>query len=99
MQSKSTAAMSPAGKADLDRVLELLKAVIQSMVDAPDEVRLESVVAGGSVNVDVYVDEPDIRFVLGRAATTKNALQQVFRATYGKLGRRLNLYVVASDRA
>jgi predicted RNA-binding protein YlqC (UPF0109 family) len=77
---------------------DLLLGVIRSIVDRPEEVRLDVNSNGSVVIIDVHVHDSDVGKALGTRGTYARALEVVMGAAYGKLGKRLALKVIAPKR-
>jgi len=73
----------------------VLKNLVRLMVDNPDDVRVEISGVSDVINVEIYVHDDDKGKALGRRGSRARALETVFRAIYGKLGKRLTLKVIA----
>lgn len=84
----------PAEDEDLLDVEDLLRDVVCSMVDREGDVRIEFRYPSlDLVSADIFVHESEVGLVLGAKGSRSRALQEIFNAVYGKLRRRLTLYV------
>lgn len=74
---------------------ELLEYLTRSLVDHPDEVRVESFEEeDGTVVFELSVAEADVGQVIGRGGRTVAALRAVLRACSARHGRRVLVDVV-----
>jgi hypothetical protein len=72
---------------------DVLKIIIETLVDYPDLVRVECTESQAAAVIDVFVHKSDVGIVLGRSGSNAEALRTVFKSIYGKLGKRLYLQV------
>jgi len=76
-------------------VKDLIEFLVRALVDAPDEVSVESYEDDdGTVVYEVRVAEDDVGKVIGRSGRTVNALRAVVRAAAMRDGRRVLVDVV-----
>ena len=74
---------------------ELLEDLARALVDAPDQVRVESFDEDdGSVVLELSVGDEDYGQVIGRGGRTANALRTVLKAAAVKEGRRVFVDIV-----
>ncbi|TMK64819.1 MAG: KH domain-containing protein [Actinobacteria bacterium] len=74
---------------------DLIEFLVRALVDAPDEVSVESYEDDdGTVVYEVRVAEDDVGKVIGRSGRTVNALRAVVRAAAMRDGRRVLVDVV-----
>lgn len=74
---------------------ELLRFLARSLVDNPDDVRVESFEEDdGTVVLELEVAQEDVGQVIGRGGRTINALRALIRAGAVKDGRRVLVDVV-----
>jgi hypothetical protein len=81
-----------------DNEEKALLAILEMLVDAPGQVKLESTVTKHSAVFDIHVADADVGKVLGKKGIHAHALRTLFGAIYGKLGKRLHLQVVDPRR-
>jgi 16S rRNA processing protein RimM len=67
-------------------LVEVLEFLARSLVEAPDKVRVESVERDGGVTLRLFVDQPDMGKVIGRAGRTARALRTLMRAAGVRAG-------------
>jgi len=77
--------------ADLD---ELVRYVFTSLVDNPDEVRIETTTDGGSVRFEVAVAPDDVGKVIGRQGRIIKAIRTLARAAGSLDGRDVEVEVL-----
>ena len=58
----------------------VLEHIVRSVVETPDNARVEAGADGDGVRLDVYVDQADIGRVIGRRGRVANAIRTVVRA-------------------
>jgi len=76
-------------------VKDLIEFLARALVDAPDQVSVESYEDDdGTVVYEVRVAEDDVGKVIGRSGRTVNALRAVVRAAAMRDGRRVLVDVV-----
>ena len=74
---------------------DLIEFLARALVDAPDQVSVESYEDDdGTVVYEVRVAEDDVGKVIGRSGRTVNALRAVVRAASAREGRRVLVDVV-----
>ena len=74
---------------------DLIEFLVRALVDAPDQVSVESYEDDdGTVVYEVRVAEDDVGKVIGRSGRTVNALRAVVRAAAMREGRRVLVDVV-----
>jgi predicted RNA-binding protein YlqC (UPF0109 family) len=71
----------------------VLKTVIETMVDHPEQVRVECTESHAAAVIDVFVNSGDVGIVLGRSGATAEAIRTLFKTMYSKLGKRLYLQI------
>lgn len=72
----------------------MLKHLICSMCDFPEDVRIDAHVTQYSASFDVYLHSDDVSKVLGAGGAHATALRVIFSAVYGRLGKKLHLLIV-----
>ena len=74
---------------------ELLVYLARTLVDAPDQVSVDSFEEDdGTLVLELYVAEDDAGKVIGRGGRTLAALRTVLKASAGRHGRRVLVDVV-----
>jgi predicted RNA-binding protein YlqC (UPF0109 family) len=76
-------------------VKDLVEYLARSLVDHPDEVRVESFEEDdGTLVFELHLNEDDVGKVIGRSGRTVNALRTVVRAASVREGKRVLVDVV-----
>tara|TARA_Y100000034_G_C6721065_1_gene319008 strand:+ start:378 stop:680 length:303 start_codon:yes stop_codon:yes gene_type:complete len=73
---------------------EVLKALVELLVDDPSSVKIDTTVTAHSAVFDIHVGNSDVGQVLGKRGVHANAMRTLFNAIFGKLGKRLHLQIV-----
>lgn len=77
---------------------DLLEFLVRSLVDQPDEVRIESFEEeDGTVVFEIGVADDEVGLVIGRGGRTINAVRSVIRAASIKDEKRVLIDVVDGD--
>jgi predicted RNA-binding protein YlqC (UPF0109 family) len=76
---------------------EFLDYVARSLVDNPDEVRVEVDESGDEVTLTLSVDESDMGRVIGRDGRIANAIRSLLRVMGARDGRHVELEIVSDD--
>ena len=77
---------------------DLLRQMVQQMVDLPEEVRIDVHESDHTATFDIEVADTDVGKALGRNGSHAKALRLLFGAIYGKHGKRLHLQVIDPNR-
>jgi len=77
---------------------ELLMAMVQSMVDRPEEVRVNEVEGQHSCVLELEVAPQDVAKVIGRRGAHAQALRTIIMAAGGKRRKRCILEIVEEPR-
>lgn len=72
----------------------LLEHLVKSLVDHPEQVRIDPPVGESMAVFEIHVADSDVGRVLGKRGCYADALRLLFTAIYGKQGKRLHLQVV-----
>lgn len=81
-----------------DDVHEMLLRVVQSLVDKPEEVRIQLVPEGASLTFRVHADSSDVGKLIGASGRTARALRVILCANAARLKRDLRLDIVEGSR-
>lgn len=73
---------------------ELLELIVRSLVDRPDEVRVEEVERGDSTVLELRVAPGDLGKVIGKQGRTAKSLRTVLDAAGERHGRRIALEIM-----
>ncbi len=69
----------------------VLEHIVKSIVDAPDEVRVDEITDEGKHRLDVRVGDGDLGRVIGRRGRTAASIRTVTRAAAAKDGVELDI--------
>ena len=75
-------------------MIELLRYIIQNLVDKPDAVRIHQVPAASLLMYEIYLDQADYGKVVGRNGKNIGAIRTVMTAVAAKNGSRINIEVI-----
>jgi len=78
-------------------VKEFLEYVARSLVDNPDQVRVEMEEDGDEVSLLLHVEQADMGRVIGRDGRIANAIRSLLRVMGTRDGRHVELEIVAND--
>ncbi len=82
----------------VDDVYEMLLRVVQSLVDKPEEVRIQLVPDGVSTTFRVHAHAADVGKLIGASGRTARALRVILCANAARLKRDLRLDIVEAQR-
>lgn len=82
----------------VDDVYEMLLRVVQSLVDKPEEVRIQLVPDGASTTFRVFADSADVGKLIGASGRTARALRVILCANAARLKLDLRLDIVEAQR-
>jgi uncharacterized protein len=74
---------------------ELVRYLVNLLVDQPDEIDVRSTSAGYGKVYEVYVAQEDLGKVIGRHGRTANALRSVVEAAARKRGEKASVEIVS----
>ena len=77
---------------------DLLKELVCHVVDRPEDVHIDAHVTEHSATFDIHVNDGDLGMAIGKRGELAESLRRIFRAIYGKLGKRVYLQVVDPRR-
>ena len=72
----------------------LIVAIVQALVDHPEEVSVEEIGSGHTTIMEVSVAKTDIGKVIGKRGRTAHAIRTIISAAAGKTGKRYMLEIV-----
>ncbi len=67
---------------------QLITAIVQALVDKPDEVQIKEVIGEHAHVLELTVAKDDLGKVIGKGGSTANAIRTIIRAFSGKTGVR-----------
>ena len=73
---------------------ELVEHTVRSLVDHPDEVRVEVTYQGGQAILELHVAEADMGRVIGKDGKVANAIRTLLRMMAAREGQRVQLDIV-----
>ena len=76
---------------------EFLEYVARSLVDNPDQVRVEMEEDGDEVSLLLHVEQADMGRVIGRDGRIANAIRSLLRVMGTRDGRHVELEIVGDD--
>ena len=77
---------------------ELVETVIKSLVDNPDEVKVNQIDGENSTIMEVRVAQSDLGKVIGKQGRTAMAIRTILSAIGMKERRRYNLEILEPDK-
>jgi len=72
---------------------ELLKLIVQSIVQKPKAVKITQKKEEGSVNLQLEVDPEDMKIIIGKGGRTIRAIRNLLRVLAVQEGVRVNLEI------
>ena len=88
---------SPQEKAQ-DAVLELVRKIVDALVDRPELVRVTRVTGEKSVVIEIAAQPPEVGQVIGRGGRNIHALQAVAQSVAAKHGVDCQIFVLDRPR-
>ena len=73
---------------------ELVEHVARSLVDHPDEVKVDVFNEGGQTIIELHVHDEDMGRVIGKDGKVANALRTLLRMMAAREGQRVQLEIV-----
>ena len=73
---------------------DLIRYIVQALVDYPEEVNVAEVQGGHTVVLELRVAKGDIGKVIGKGGRTAQALRTIISAASGKTGKRHVLEII-----
>jgi predicted RNA-binding protein YlqC (UPF0109 family) len=73
---------------------ELVEHIARSLVDHPDDVKVDVVNHGGQTILELHVHEEDMGRVIGKDGKVANALRTLLRVMAAREGQRVQLEIV-----
>lgn len=73
--------------------VEFLEFVVKSLVDHPDEVKVERKVDERGVLLTLHVNQLDMGYIVGRGGTTAKAIRSLLRIVGIRNNARVNLMI------
>ena len=82
----------------MNREKKLIEDIIMSLVDDKDGVKINCTLTEHTAVYDIYVAKKDFPVVMGKKGSHVVSLRTLFKAIYGKMGKRLHLQVIDPRR-
>lgn len=73
---------------------ELILYIAQSLVDHPEEVRVQEIARGGQTFIELHVAAEDMGRVIGKEGRVANAMRTLLRMAAARQGQRAQLDIV-----
>ena len=77
---------------------ELVEFIVKSLVDSPDEVRVNVFEERSETTLELSVAADDMGRVIGRNGRVINSIRTLVQVSAAKEGKRVNLEVLEADR-
>ncbi|MBW6465582.1 MAG: KH domain-containing protein [Brevefilum sp.] len=77
-----------------ENLQSLVEFVAQSLVDVPDEVRVDRYQRGTIVNLELNVSKGDMGRVIGKSGQVANAIRTLLKVAAAREGNRVNLEII-----
>lgn len=74
---------------------ELVELMVKSLVDAPDEARVNEVVGESIVVYEISVAEGDLGKVIGKGGRIANAMRAIVNAAAANTGRKATVEIIS----
>ncbi len=78
----------------MDQLEDLLRFLVQGIVDDPDSIEITGTENGSRVDLELRVASEDMGKVIGRGGKTIGAIRKVMKAASVKANKRVNVEVV-----
>ncbi len=77
---------------------ELVEYIVKSLVDNPDEVRVNAIEDRSETTLELSVAADDMGRVIGKNGRVINSIRSLVQVSAAKEGKRVNLEVLEADR-
>lgn len=77
-----------------ENLQSLVEFVAQSLVDEPNEVRVDQFQRGTIINLELNVSKGDMGRVIGKGGQVANAIRTLLKVAAAREGSRVNLDIV-----
>ncbi len=78
---------------------ELVEYIVKSLVDNPDEVRVNAIEDRSETTLELSVAADDMGRVIGKNGRVINSIRSLVQVSAAKEGKRVNLEVLEADRS
>lgn len=77
-----------------ENLQELVEFIAQSLVDEPNEIKVDQYQRGNTVNLELNVSKADMGRVIGKGGQVANAIRTLLKVAAARDGSRVNLDIV-----
>lgn len=77
---------------------ELVEFIVKSLVDNPDDVRVDEVDDRSGTIVEVSVAQPDMGRIIGKSGRVINSIRSIVQVAAAKRGQRVSVEILENDR-
>ncbi|MEJ2748988.1 MAG: KH domain-containing protein [Anaerolineae bacterium] len=77
---------------------ELVEYIVKSLVDNPDDVRVDEIDDRSGTIVEVSVAQPDMGRIIGKSGRVINAIRSIVQVAAAKQGQRVSVEILEDDR-
>lgn len=81
------------GKVEAD-IVEFVKFVVKSLVDAPEKVSVETVENGNIERIQITCEKGDVGKVIGKSGKTIASIRALANGAAGRLGKKISVEVL-----
>jgi len=78
-------------------VKELIEYIVGSLVDFPDQVRVEEIDDDHAVVIELSVADSDMGRIIGKSGRVINSIRAILQVLAAKQGKRVTLELLESD--
>lgn len=77
---------------------ELVEFIVKSLVDHPDEVRVDEIEQGNVTTLELAVADSDMGRVIGKGGRVINSIRSIVQVLAAKQGKRVNVELLEDER-
>ena len=77
-----------------DNLQGLVEFVAQSLVDEPEEVKVDQYTRGSTIHLELNVSKEDMGRVIGKGGQVANAIRTLLKVAAARDGSRVNLDII-----
>jgi predicted RNA-binding protein YlqC (UPF0109 family) len=77
---------------------ELVEFIVKSLVDHPDEVRVDELEQGNVTTLELAVADSDMGRVIGKGGRVINSIRSIVQVLAAKQGKRVNVELLEDER-
>ena len=82
----------------MNKEKKLIEDIILSLVEDKEEVKVKCTLTEYTAVYDIHVSKKDFPSVMGKKGIHAVSLRTLFKAIYGKMGKRLHLQIIDPRR-